>query len=335
MSATSREFLMIVKESAFKTPKTSPVTWTTSTTYGLANADSYYQRLPGDNQFTMRPRPVQVEIPYGGGVAVMAQRVSDKLACQGQLTTNLCYSHAPFLLSWAGVNINTGQTAPWTTTEPAGDLASCAIYHGIIEFDGTVKRRVYLGAKVDSWSISCSESSTIATLTLQISASTPQGNQFDSSSDPSSSTFPAPADDNFPVDLVEWIHCGGEVTIGGSSRSAITELTISSNNTLARSYYNNRFLQYLRWMGRKTTVASRLQYNHSPDDRTTYEGLTSESVSIEFTNGTHSFTMNLNAQNVYDPFEDQLPLADTYWQTNTSNNLWDPSAGSDFTLAFS
>jgi hypothetical protein len=334
MSTPSREFLMVVQESAWKTPVATPTVWTTSTSYGLANAQAYYARLAGDNQFTMRPRPMGiVRTPYGGGVAVDAFAVADKMACTGQLTMPLCVGQAPFWLSWAGARI-VGGTSPWTTTEPVGDLASCSVYHGIIEFNGTVKRRVYLGCKVDSWTISCSEASTIATLTLQISGSTPQGNQFDSSSDPTSGTFAIPSDSDLPVDPYEWIHTSGGLTIGGSARAAITELTVTSNNVLARSFYNNRFVQYLRFMGRKTTVQSKLQYVSSPDDRTNYEALATEALSIEFNNGTHSFTMDCKSTNIYDPFEDDLKLADTYYQSQTSGNMWDVTAGTDFSLAF-
>ena len=91
-----------------------------------------------------------------------------------------------------------GQTAPWTTTEPAGDLASVAIYHAIARSDGSIKRRVYLGCKVDGWDVEVSEDGTIATLSLDISGSTPQGNQFDSSADPTAVTFPAPTDAQMP-----------------------------------------------------------------------------------------------------------------------------------------
>jgi hypothetical protein len=334
MSTPSREFLMIVQESAFETPVSSPTVWTTSTTYGLANAQAYYARLPGDNQFTMRPKPQVVETMYGGGVAVAAYAVSDKLECRGQLTIPLTIQTAPFWLSWCGLKVNSGQTAPWVTTEPVGDLASCSMYHGIMKFDGTIKRRVYLGCKVDSWSISCSEASTVATLTMQVSGSKPQGNQFDSSSDPTSGTFPVPSDNELPIDPYEWIHTSGVITIGGSARSALTELTISSQNTLARSFYNARFIQFLHLMGRATTVASRFQYLSSPDDRTLFEGVASEAVSVGFNNGTHGFTVAMNAQNYYSGLEDDLKLADVYWQTITSKNMWDPTAGSDLTMAF-
>lgn len=315
------------------TPKASPVVWTTGTTYGLANADSYYVRLDGGNAFTMRPRPVSVSVPFGGGVAIAAYRVSDKQEVKGKLQLKLPVSQAPFWLSWAGVRIS-GGTSPWTTTEPTGDLASCALYHAIQRSDGTYKRRVYLGAKVDGWDYEIGEASTVGTLSLDISASTPQGNQFDSSSDPTSGTFPTPADNYFASDPFVWIHTSGLVTIAGSSRSAITSLKVSCKNTLARSYYNNRFIQLLRWVGRTTTVATKLIYAASPDDRTAYEGLTPGTVSIGLNNGTHGFVVNLNAQNVMDPLDDDLPLDNLYWQSNTENNQYDATAGGDFALSF-
>jgi hypothetical protein len=62
----AREFLLLVQESAFKTPVTTPVVWPT------ASANAFYIRLDGANVFTMRPRPVMVAVPYGGGLATDA-----------------------------------------------------------------------------------------------------------------------------------------------------------------------------------------------------------------------------------------------------------------------
>ena len=121
----SREFLFLVEESAYKTPATA-VVWPTS------SATAFYIRMDGSNAFTMRPRPVIVPVPYGGGYATDAFRVADKLECKGHLTTKLYAGPvSQFLLSWAAMPINTGQTSPWTTTEIATDLASVSIYHGI------------------------------------------------------------------------------------------------------------------------------------------------------------------------------------------------------------
>ena len=45
----SREFLMLVEESAYKTPVASPIVWPTS------SANAFYIRMDGSNAFTMRP----------------------------------------------------------------------------------------------------------------------------------------------------------------------------------------------------------------------------------------------------------------------------------------
>ena len=334
----SREFLMIVEESAFKTPVASPVVWTTATTYGLANASAYYVRLDGGNAFTMRPHPVQKEIPYGGGLAIGRNRISDKQEVKGRLSLKLCTSTAPFFLSWGGVLVNSAGTAPWTYGgSTGGDLASCSVYHGIVRSDFSIKRRVYLGTKVAGWDLETSEDSTDVTLHLDLLASTPQGNQFDSSLDPTSVVFPAPADDNFSDDFMVFTHAGGAsfIDYGGTVRTQFTDLHVSVRNKIARKYFANKYVQLLENFGRDTTIATKLLYAPTPDDRTNYEGLTSEAVSIKINNGTHGFTIGCNAQNVFEQLEDDLPLQDFYMQTSTEKNLYDPVAGSDFTLTFS
>lgn len=336
MSAALREFCMGVKESAFGTTQATPVSWTQSSTFGITHADAYYVRLDGGNAQTGRSRPVQVEVPYGGGFAVGAYRVSDKQEIRGVLTQKLSVAQAPFWLSWCGVRISGTGTAPWTTTEPDGDLPSITLYHGIQRFDGTVKRRKYLGCKVDAWNFSISEASTVGTLTINWTGSKAVGNQFDSSTDPDATEFPSPADNNFPIDPFLFIYSGGPsfVTVGGGVRTHFTELALASNNTLARRFYANRWLQVQRFEGRSTTLATRLLYETSPDDRTNYEGLATEAVSVELNDGTHGFTCDLQGTNVFDPFEDDLPLGDLYFQASTSKNLWDSTAGADLALTF-
>src|SRR5271157_3385517 len=327
----SREFLLLVQESAYKTPVTTPIVWPT------ASANAFYIRLDGANVFTMRPRPVMVAVPYGGGVAIDAFRVSDKIECKGRLTTKLYAGPlSQFLLSWAAMTIS-GGTSPWTTTEPNGDLASVACYHAIQRSDGTIKRRVYLGTKVDGWDIDVSEDGTIATLSMDLSASTPQGNQFDSSTDPTAGTFPAPTDAQMPnagaTGPYVFTHASGGLTIG-SARTQFQSLKLSSRNVLARRFWANRFINLMRFVGRSTTLEAQNFYASSPDDRTAYEGLTAETTTLVLSNTTHSITATLNATSVITQFEDQLPLNDLYTQTMTVTNQWDPSAGSDLALTF-
>jgi hypothetical protein len=337
MAGAPREYLLLVKESAYQTPKTTPVFWTTAVSYGLSNADAYYIRLDGGNAFSMRARPVgNVTVPYGGGFDVPAYTVSDKQECKGQLTCKLSVSQAPFLLSWACSRI-VGGTAPWTTSIPVGDLASCSIYHAIVRPDGSIKRTLYLGAKVDSASLTVTESSTVATLQLNITAATKQGNQFDSSADPTATPFPAPVDIDFPVDPFLFLHAGGSsfITYGGAVRTQFTDLTLTVTNELARRWFANRYLSVLAFVGRKTSCAIKLLYPlAAQDDRTNYEGLAANTASIQINNGTHGFTLDMKAQNILTPFEDDLALNDLYFESSTSNNQWDPVAGTDFSIAF-
>ena len=324
----SRQFLYLVQESAYKTPVATPIVCPT------ASANAFYLRLDGANTFTMRPRPVMVAVPYGGGVAIDAFRVSDKIECKGRLVTKL-YAGAlsQFLLQWGGQQINTAQTSPWTTTEPAGDLASVSCYHAITRSDGSIKRRVYLGCKVDGWNVGVSEDSTIATLSLDISGSTPQGNQFDLSTDPTAATFPPPTDPQLPTNPYVFIHASGGLTIG-SARTQFQSLKLASKNVIARRFWANRFVNLMRWVGRSTTLEAVNFYAPTPDDRTSYEGLTTETTSFALNNGTHSITFNMNTASVISQFEDQLPLNDLYTQTMTITNQWDSTAGSDLALAF-
>ena len=296
MAGTPREWVYIVQESAWQTPMTSPVAWTTSGTFGLANFGAAYVRLDGGNKFTMRARPTgTVTTSHGGGFDVPAYMTSDKQEVKGQLTLQLTVGQSPMWLNW-WLSRMVGGTAPWTSTILAGDLASCSVYHAITRSDGSIKRTVYPGTKVDSGTLSVSEGSTIVTLALNLTAATKQGNQFDSSSDPDGTILPAPADNNFPVDPYVFINAGGSsyVTFAGAVRTQFTELTLSVQNELARKYFANRYLQLLTFLGRKTTLSTKLLYPGSgQDDRSLFEGLTSEAVSIEMNNGTHGFTIGM------------------------------------------
>jgi hypothetical protein len=237
-------------------------------------------------------------------------------------------------LNWAFSRIS-GGTAPWTTSEPNNDLASCTVYHAkeLSPLSGTYKRTAYYGGKVDSATLSVSEASTEAILDLDLTFAGQDGNQFDPTSDPNSTVFPTPTDDNFPIDPYVFLYAGGSsyVTFGGSVRTQFTDLTVSVQNAIARRYFANRYVQLARMMGRRSTVAMK-NLLVAATDRTHYEGLASEACSIELSNGTHGFTFDFKAQNILTQLQDDLPLADLYFEAGTSLAHWDPAAGTDWTL---
>jgi hypothetical protein len=120
----------------------------------------------------------------------------------------------------------------------------------------------------------------------------------------------------------------------GSARTQFQSIKISCKNQIARRFWANRFVNLMRFVGRSTTLQAVNFYAASPDDRTSYEGLTTEATSFALSNGTHSITINMNAASVMTSFEDQLPLNDLYTQAMTITNQWDNTAGSDLAFTF-
>lgn len=306
----SRESLLLVNETSFKTTATPTV-----------GTNAFYQRLDGGDAFTMRPRPVMVRVPYGGGLATRRFTVADKLELKGRFVTKL-YAGAlsEFLLTKCA-------------DASSGDLGSFTAYHAIERSNGTIKRRGYLGCKVDSWTLDISEESTIGTLTMEISASQPLGVDFggiEPTTDPDATAFPAPTDAQLPAN--PYVYINSLLTVGGS-RTNFSGVRISSRNTLARRYFATPFLAFLKFVGRETTLEADHFYMASPDDRTAYEALTSQTVSFELDNGDYSMTINLNDNNLLDGVEDSLALNDVYMQKLTLGNQWEDGTG-DLSLAF-
>ncbi len=335
----AREWLAIIEESAFNTPLALG-----SQTVGT---NVFYIRLDGGNAFSMRPTPVMVSVPYGGGYAVDAFRVSDKTELKGRLTTKL-YTGAfsSFLLSWAGQRINTGQTAPWTTTEPAGDLASCAITHAI-QVGSSYFVRNYSGVKVEGYDFEVSESGQIATLSLDLVASTPNpaipgGSQPSwAASAPTDVQLPGPqgtGGGSVPFLFTNAGTGGGGtgliVANSGTARPTFQSVKISSKNVIARRFWANQYVQVMRWCGRSTSLVAENWYTNSPDDRIGYEAVTVQTpVSFQLYNSaTAAITWNFETNSVFTSITDQLPLNDLYLQTMTVQNQWDAANSADYTL---
>lgn len=318
-----REFVLMVQESAYKTPVGSPVLGTSMV----------YPRLSESDAFSVRDSPILVPVMRGGGINTKAYTIAGKQECSGALKMVMCYSTAAFLLGWATQPMNAGQTTPYTTTEPPNDLASMTFYHGITLSDGTIKRRAWLGCKCEGFSLSCSADSPLMIGTFQIRASTPQGNQFDSSTDPTSGTFPAPADTAFPVDAIIFQHLAAGLTVG-SSRTQFDAWGLDSKYSMDPKWFESRFVSVHRFWGRATTMTLTNYYKPSPTDRTSYEGVAAQSVIAAFTNGTHTLTFALNAQNIFSKVDDQLGIDKVFMQSDSIDNQWDASAGGDFNFTY-
>ena len=371
----AREFALFVLESAFGTPMvpTQAEMWTQAGAgtagVGVAGFVGFYARLDGGDALTMRPRPQMVAVPYGGGVAIDAFRVADKIDVTGTFRTKLYAGPwSQFLLQWAAQPVNalgyvglSGVNTGWNPgTGLAGNLPSVTILHAIQRSDGTYKIRQYPGVRVGSLQFTISEGSTIGDVTLNLVGSSVTGNQWSLGNyvDPTLQTaaYPAtpptfgttstastvcpPAATNLPINPYVFINAT-PVTIG-ISRTTFQSIGLSIQNKLAKRFWANRFLQLSSFVGRSVTLSAQNWYtNMSPEDRVEYEGLVAQTVSVALNNTTHSVTFTLNTNNIITSLEDALPLEDLYTQSMVATSQIDPAFSQadvnlppDFQMAF-
>jgi hypothetical protein len=325
---TNREFLMILQETALNTPNL--------TTGAPTTAKFLYIALDGANNFTMRPKRKDYEIGHGGGIAVPRIIGSDMTEVVGELTTELYSSQTKILSDWALTNINAGQTSPWTTTELAGDLASCSVYHGIARSDGTIKRRRYAGTKATSYNLQGSADQQKWKLKLGLRATTPIGNSFAviSASDPTTTEFPTIVESQLPTDPWVFIHAAGGLTVG-ASRTSFKSLELDVQNAIDGEWFENRYATVNRFYGRRTKLKASFWYKPSPDDRADYEAATAKSLSFALANGTNTATFTLGASSLYTDISDDLDPGKTYFQNLEATSLYDPATATDLGFVYS
>lgn len=301
-----KRYLKITQESALNTPA----------------ATSIYLRLPDPNAFRIMSMPEYWRIMSGSGFAVPALTGTQTLALAGTLTTPLCQEQAQFLLGWALTRINSGQTSPWTTTELAGDLASCTCEFAWTNFDGTFRKKAYGGVKVARLRLTGSKSSPVMMLSLDLIGSTP-----------GSSTVSEPADTSFPVNVYTFQHLRGGLSIG-SSRTNFESINVEVVNALTPYFDESQYANAVRLGGRSTTVQGRMRLKASPDDRALWEAGTAQSMSLVWTGFTHTVTLTANAQNFINSVAEDFPIdREIYYDLNMQNYL-DATAASDITFAY-
>jgi hypothetical protein len=323
-----REFLQLTVESAYLTPKTSPVRGT----------DLLVIPLVDGNAYTVRPNPVVIDLPYGGGYAVRRSSVSDKMELRGKLRTRLCYSQAAVLLGLGLQRVNSGQTAPWVNTEPVGDLASVTIDHAIFQDDtATYKRRRHKGLKCAGGSFEIGEDSEVGTLELDLVGSTPEGNTIDDSSDPDDTAFPVPDDDEYPTDYVLFTDSGGNVHFNNVLFGEYTSLRTSWTNKLDVKFFARHFVQKIRCYGRDVMLDSDVILRQDPDFRgSLYEATAAlASTSLVFNNGTHAITFDWKTNSRIKSLDDNLPLETIYGRRLSLASGYDVANTTDFSFSYS
>jgi hypothetical protein len=186
---------------------------------------------------------------------------------------------------------------------------------------------------VASGAIEVSRQSTTAALSLGLVACKCVGNAMEGTTDPTSTVFPAPQETDYPVGPYTFHHTSGNLTIG-SARTQYRSLALNFQNKLSGNFFEGQSLGALRFCGRESTLAADLYLKATPDDRSAYEALTAQTVSLTFNNGTHTAVINYGAKNLITDLPYDLPLDQAYFLRMTLANLWDAGAGQDIALSF-
>lgn len=328
--ASSREYLLLVEESALNVPVASPIYWPT------ASANAFYIRLTDSNAWGMYTAPVFVDIPYGGGLAITADTVCDHYECKGSLKTMLYPQQAAFLMNWICTRINGAQTSPWTTTEPPGDLASVSAYHAVQRADGTYKLQRFGGVKVNAGTIAVSRASTVASLSLELTGCRSWGNAIDGTVDPLVGEFPVPADTAFPTGPYVFKQTAGALTVG-SVVVGYEDLNINFANVVDGRWLEASYLQVNQFCGRASKLDASIRFKTTPDYQTAMEALTAQAVSIGFNNGVtnQNLLIQFNGQNRLRSLPYDTPLDAVHMRKLELMNQYDLSAGQDISFTMS
>lgn len=321
---STRESLYVVVESAYGTPKVTPV----------KNTDAWYFNLPESDSFQGLMSPQTQVIPYGGGTDSPFDAVNDSFTTQIQWKGFVYPTLDNILLNLAMQPVNTAQTLPWVTTEQVGDLASASFYKSWQPRVGALVRKRFAGCKVQQLSLSCSRQDPRLTFSATIVAQKEVGNPIDASTDPASTEFPDPACADLPIGPYLFSHSATNLKFGGSAVTNYTSLSLQVNNKLDTLWFENHFLTVCAMRGRSFVATFQRLLNGTPDYRGIHQEVTKEAFSLGFNNGTNGFNIDFGANCYVSAYAQNLGLGKEFLETITVTNLVDHTSCNDMTLTF-
>jgi hypothetical protein len=325
----SRQVVQACIESSYGTAKTTPAIGT----------DAAFLRLPTDDAFRAEMTPMLNLVPHGGGLDVPGYGVAEGYALAGELVTPLSPGiWTTLLMGAAGIPINSGRTAPWTTTDaggvmPVGDLASLSFYEYMLFPSASVERNRHAGCKFARWSLSCSEQQRPLVFRGSFVGIRSLGNAQDASADPDATEFPLYTEGQLPTSHFHFGHMGsgtGTIKIG-SARTKVESLTISCENNLDPRRYASNYLQTCEFTGRKLTVQAVVKLE-SVSDRDAFRALTAQDCEFKWDNGTNSIKVDLHDANLFTSYARQFSNKVPNKVALTIASLYSTANATDFTV---
>jgi hypothetical protein len=323
----SRQVVLACIESSYGTAKSTPALGT----------DMAYLRLPTDDAFTAEMVPLINLVPHGGGLNVPGDAVAEAYALAGELVTPLYPGiWTTLLMGAAGIPINSGRTAPWTTTDasavmPVGDLASLSFYEYMLFPAQTTERNRHAGCKFSRWSLSCSEQQRALIFRGSFLGIRSIGNAQESTTDPDATEFPLYTEGDLPTGHYHFGHmASGTGTIKiGSARVKIESLTASCENYLDPKRYASSYLQTCEFVGRQLTVQAVVKLE-SMTDRDAFRALTAQDCEFKWDNGSHTLKVDMHDANIITSYKRQFSSRQPNKAALTVTSKWSTAQAADF-----
>jgi hypothetical protein len=321
MASPQRRFLRLTKEAA----------WGTYATGGA----TLWPHLSSSNAFTPPQKPRYWSVMSGDGWAVPVMAGTQQMEMTTTLVTEVGISVAEFLVAAGCERISDDQTAPWTTAELPGDLASFTADFAMARFDlATLKRKRYVGGKVSSVGLACSVDQNKLMGTFGMMFGKMVGNHFDGSTDPDATAFPAPDCDVHPTDIFLFQHLKGKVNVLGSAVTNFDSFSLQIQNKMKPYYDEEHFPNAIRCNGRDVKIDLRCRFKASPDYWDAWEQGTEGASSFEFNDGTNFLKFDMGAKAYINDLQPDLPIDEEHYYTITLVNMLDTATCNDFTVTY-
>ena len=290
-----REFLRI-------TPETTPGTFNSTGAHTIIDIEQ-------SNAYTVRPRPITVDIRTAGAFNRRWKRVSKKASLEGTLNWLMHGSQAAVFVDWSIAASNA--------------LKSYTVDHCVMMEDDS-STKIYsrdLGVYVRQAELLASEQDQVLRAQLQLVG---MERTVIAATD-----FPTPVLTDFPTDaILTFEDASAGLSLHTASRLDLESFHLTIKNLIDVRYFVALWPQKLKYCGRDIDWTSRLAYS-AAIPRADYEAQTPLAAAIIFNNGTNALTLNLNSQNYYGDVQDQIDHSKVFLQEINLSSFVDSATGDE------
>jgi len=319
----ARRWVNFVTESAYKTGSGTLFDNTTLGTKWLPI------ELSADDDWNPVWMPDREAVKTTLASAKTERHVGTTSSLTASLRTLLYPAQDDLLVGWGFNRINSGQTSPWTTTEPVGDCASAIFAWGITDDTNTLTKYRGDGFKVQSMEVAMSRSTLggAAVLSAQLVGSQRIA-AIGQDVEPTTLTYyPSTA----PYHLTE---CA--LTVNGTVHQNYDSVTVGVENDLIVRKDNRTYAQPIRAFGRSVKIQVSKLFTISPDIEALYLSRNAcSNCTLVMTHATSpTLTFDLKAQARITDYKRALPLSEVHGESYTVEAFFDRVATTDAVASF-